>query len=142
MVSPAKNTNINQSNASYVLDSNGSYLFLTLSPDELTLIIPGQQQLGNAGTSIILSNTAVNPTMLEVELTDVSLQTLAAVTGSYYATNNTSTGTYSVYNQDGSIFASYSLYQSKDQITQGIIENKQIKTVNLSENFLNMSQGL
>lgn len=68
------NNNSNANSTSYVLNTNGSYLFLTLTPDEASLISNEQKaDFGRAGKSILLSNTFFDPTMVAVEMENQTL---------------------------------------------------------------------
>ena len=62
LVSVSSNTNtVNQGSTNYTLNSNGNMLFLTVSPDEKTLLSNEQQDIGFKGQNILISNTFFNP---------------------------------------------------------------------------------
>lgn len=137
------NTNSNANSTSYVLNPNGSNLFLTLTPDEASLISNEQKaDLGSAGQSILLSNTFFDPTMVEVEMVNQTLETLSWLLGGN-SVRNLETGEYSVFDDEGNLFKQYVLMTRKSQFNNGNLDIRQeIKDVNLDQNFNDISQGL
>ena len=72
------NNTTNASSTTYVLDPNGNQLFITLTPDEASLITSEiSSDLGRAGQQILLSNTFFDPVMIEVEMVDQNIKTLS-----------------------------------------------------------------
>jgi hypothetical protein len=130
------NNNSNASSTSYVLNQNGSYLFLTLSPDELSLVNNQQSvDLGSAGQSILISNTFFDPVMMEVEMVDVTLETLSIELGGNSA-RDLQTGEYFVFDKSGNLYKQYQLLTRKSEFTQGNLDIRQeVKDVNLNRNF-------
>lgn len=137
------NNNSNANSTSYVLNPNGSNLFLTLTPDEASLISNEQKaDLGRAGQAILLSNTFFDPTMIEVEMVNQTLETLAWQLGGN-SVRNLETGEYSVFDDQGNLYKQYLLLTRKSQFDNGNLDIRQeIKNVNLNQNFDDLSQGI
>lgn len=133
------NSNNNSSNASsttYVLDPNGNQLFLTLTPDEASLISnQSASDLGKSGQQILISNTFFDPTMIEVEMVDQSIKTLSyALYGN--STRDLETGVYSIFNEQGQLYKQYNLLTEKKVFTNGNIDIKEQRTeINNNQNF-------
>jgi hypothetical protein len=141
-VSP-NSSNSNPSSVSYVLDSNGSNLFLTLTPDENSLITKEQKpDLGKAGQKIIISNTFFDPVMIEVEMVDQTVKTLSyGIFGN--AVRDTGNGIFSIFDNNNNLYKQYNLMTRKSQFNQAILDIKEERSnINLNENFNNISQGL
>jgi hypothetical protein len=144
LVSVSSNSsNINPSSVSYVLDSTGNNLFLTLTPDEVSLITKEQKpDLGKAGQKIIISNTFFDPVMIEVEMVDQNIKTLSyGIFGN--AVRDTGTGVFSIFDENNNLYKQYNLLTRKNQFTNAILDVKEERTsINLNQNFGNISQGL
>lgn len=144
LVSPSSNSSSsNPSSTSYSLDSNGTQLFLTLTPDENSLITNQQKpDLGHAGQKIIVSNTFFDSTAIEVEMTDMSLKTLGyGIFGN--STRDLSNGVFSIFDGDNNLYAQYNLIVSKNQFTNANVDIKERRNnINLNQNFFNLSQGV
>jgi len=144
LVSVSSNSsNISPSSVSYVLDSTGNNLFLTLTPDEVSLITKEQKpDLGKAGQRIIVSNTFFDPVMIEVEMVDQNIKTLSyGIFGN--STRDTGTGIFSIFDGNNNLYKQYNLLTRKSQFNNAIIDVKEERTnINLNQNFGNISQGL
>jgi len=138
------NTNNNTTNASsttYVLDPNGNQLFITLTPDEASLITSEiSSDLGKAGQQILLSNTFFDPVMVEVEMVDQSVKTLSyALYGQ--STRDLETGVYSIFDEEGNLYKQYNLLTRKKVFTNGNIDIKEERSnIDRSQSFFNISQ--
>jgi hypothetical protein len=134
-VSPTNNSS-NASSTTYVLDPNGNQLFLTLTPDEASLISDQSvSDLGKSGQQILVSNTFFDPTMIEVEMVDQSIKTLSyALYGN--STRDLETGVYSIFDEGGNLYKQYNLLTEKKVFTDGNIDIKEQRTdINNNENF-------
>jgi len=141
-ISP-NSSNSNPSSVSYVLDANGSNLFLTLTPDENSLITKEQKpDLGKAGQRITISNTFFDPVMIEVEMVDQTVKTLSyGIFGN--AVRDTGNGIFSIFDNNNNLYKQYNLMTRKSQFNQAILDIKEERSnINLNENFNNISQGL
>lgn len=145
LVSPSSSSPSSTSpgSTSYILDPNGTLLFLTLTPDEASLIsnvsVP---DLGRAGQKIVISNTFFDPVFIEVEMTDQTIKTLSyALYGN--ATRDLETGLYSIFDEQGNLYRQYNLYKRKKLFTSGEIDIKEERSnINLGQTFFNLSQGI
>ncbi len=137
------NNNGNANSTSYVLNSNGNNLFITLTPDEASLISNQQKaDLGKAGQNIIISNTFFDPVMIEVEMVNQTLETLSWLLGGN-SVRNLQTGEYSVFDDNGNLFRQYLLLTRKSQFNEGNLDIRQEQTdINLNQNFNDVSQGI
>lgn len=133
----------NPSSTSYFLDSNGTQLFLTLTPDEVSLITNEQKpDLGKGGQKIIVSNTFFDPVMMEVQMVGDSIETLAiGIFGN--STRDLSNGVFSIFDNNSNLYAQYNLISAKSQFSNATIDIKERRSnINLNNNFFNISQGL
>lgn len=126
----------------YNLNSNGSYLFLTLTPDEASLITNSQaSNLGFAGQNIVISNTFFDPTVIEVEMVGETIETLGYYHGN--SVKNNETGEYSIFDNNGNLYKQYNLITRKPFIDRGEIDIKEEKSnLNINQSFDDISQGL
>jgi len=141
-VNPNNNTT-NSSSTTYVLDPNGNQLFLTLTPDEISLITSQlSPDLGKSGQQILISNTFFDPVMIEVEMVDQSIKTLSyALYGQ--STRDLETGVYSIFDEAGNIYKQYNLLTRKKQFSNGNIDVKEERTdIDNAQTFFNLSQGI
>jgi len=139
-VNPSNNTS-NASSTTYVLNPNGNQLFLTLTPDEASLITSEiSSDLGKSGQQILLSNTFFDPVMIEIEMVEHSVKTLSyALYGQ--STRDLETGVYSIFDGDGNLYKQYNLLTRKKQFTDGSIDVKEERTnIDRSQTFFNVSQ--
>ena len=133
----------NPSAISYVLDPNGTQLFLTLTPDEVSLITAEQNpDLGKAGQKIMISNTFFDPVMMEVEMVDQTIKTLSyGIFGN--AVRDFSNGVFSIFDENNNLYKQYNLLTTKSQFNQANLDIKEERSnINLTQNFFNLSQGL
>ena len=136
------NNSTNASSTTYVLNSNGNQIFITLTPDEASLITNEiTTDLGKAGQQILLSNTFFDPVMIEVEMVDHSIKTLSyALYGQ--STRDLETGVYSIFDENGNLYKQYTLLTNKKQFSDGQIDVKQERTnIDRAQTFFNISQG-
>ncbi len=143
LVSAAPNSNQSNpsSSQSYVLDDNGAFLFLTLTPDEVSLVSNvAQADLGHSGQKITISNTFFDPVMLEIEMVDQTIKTLSyGIYGN--STRDLELGIYSVFDENGSLYKQYNLLTRKKQFTTGEIDIKEERgNINTSETFDQISE--
>jgi len=144
LVSPSVNTTtVNRGATTYNLDSAGSNLFLTLSPDEGSIVSgDGAANLGDAGQNILMSNTYFDPISIEVEMVEHDVQTL-----SYALYGNTSrdneNGILTYFDENNNIYRQYNLFTQKKQFSQGSVDIRELRTnVNLNQDFESITQGL
>jgi hypothetical protein len=144
LVSPSINTTtVNRGATSYILDSAGSNLFLTLSPDEGSLVSgDGAGNIGIKGQEILLTNTYFDPVHIEVEMVEHDVKTLSyALYGN--TTRDNETGILTYFDENGNIYRQYNLFTRKKQFSQGSIDIREVRTsINTNQDFNSISQGL
>lgn len=144
LVSISTNNNtINQGATAYVLDPGGTNLFLTLTPDESSLISNnGTVDIGQKGQKILISNTFFDPINIEVEMTDMTIKTLGfGIFGN--STRDLETSILSYFDDKNRIYRQYNLYTSKKKFSDGNIDiREQRSIINLNSDFSQVSQGL
>lgn len=103
---PVNNISIDNNNAtkSYKLDSSGSTLFLTVTPSSESFITPNTlPNIGNLNQEIILTNTNMNPIMVELEVVEHDMDTLSWEVGGNRIVN-LKNSMYTIYNDDNEIY--------------------------------------
>lgn len=142
-VSPAQNTNqtVQGSTTSYTLNENGASLFLTLTPDEISLISnTAKADLGKSGQKILISNTFFDPTMIEIEMVDQNIKTLSyGMFGN--STRDMETGLYSIFDENNNLYKQYNLLTVKKLFSNGNVDYKeQRSSINYNQTFNDLSQ--
>lgn len=121
-------------------DQTSNLIFLTItpssSPSSRPNIVP---YIGSPGQKIILSNTFVNPTTVEVEMVEHDASTLAnALYGNQ--TKAIEPGIYTIYDKENNIYKQYNLYEIKDQFNETLYEVREERTdVDETLNFDNIT---
>jgi len=136
------NSNSQASSTTYVIDPNGNNLFLTLTPDEISLISNASApNLGNSGQKILISNTFFDPRMIEVEMVDQTVKTLSyGLFGN--STIDLEQGILSQFDDNNNLYKQYNLLTRKKQFSNGNVDIKEERTgINLNQDFLGLSQG-
>lgn len=110
-------TNTNQKAIRYRFNDNSSLVFCTLSPSSSSNVKPNAFPfIGQPNQNVILTNTFFNPIMLEIEMVEHDIETLA-----YGLFGNQSKsledGIYTIYNFNNDIFKQYDLFEIKDKFT-------------------------
>jgi hypothetical protein len=141
-VTPAQTSPPTQgSTTGYVLNNNGASLFLTLTPDEVSLISNlAKSDIGKSGQKILISNTFFDSIMIEVEMVDQTIKTLSyGIFGN--STRDMETGIYSVFDNQNNLYKQYNLVTRKKTFSNGEIQYKQERdSINLNQNFNDLSQ--
>lgn len=110
-------TNVNQKAIRYRFNDNSTLTFCTVSPSSASSVKPNVLPfIGQPNQDIILTNTFVNPVMLEVEIVDYDVESLAiGLFGNQ--TKSIEDGIYTYYNFNNEIFKQFNLYEIKDRFT-------------------------
>lgn len=127
-ISP-NNNSITQGSVTYVLDSSGNNLFLTVTPDEGSIISRNPNvDIGTKGQKILISNTYFDPVNIEVEMTEHSMETLAiALFGN--STRDLGTGILTYYDKNGRIYRQYNLFTQKNIFDKPTVDVREERTV-------------
>lgn len=96
--------------------TTNNLLFCTVTPSSANSFRPNvTPYIGSAGDSVILSNTKFNPILLEVEMTDTDIESLAeSLTGDQ--TRNRDAGIITTYTKDHLIKEQYDVYTVKNEL--------------------------
>lgn len=110
-------TNSNQKAIRYRFNDNSTLTFCTVSPASASNVKPNALPfIGQPNQQVILTNTFFNPIMLEVEMVQHDVETLAfAMFGNQ--TKSLDDGIYTIYNFNNDIYKQYNLYEIKDTFT-------------------------
>lgn len=137
------NNTVNQGATTYVLDPAGTSLFLTLTPDQGSLIATNTAvNIGQKGQKIIITNTFFDPFYVEVEMVDETIKTLSyALYGN--STRDLETGILTYFNDDLRIYRQYNLYTRKKVFENGNIDVREERAItNFNQSFENISEGI
>jgi hypothetical protein len=110
-------TNSNQKSIRYRFNDNSTLTFCTVSPASASNVKPNALPfIGQPNQQVIITNTYFNPIMLEVEMVQHDVETLAfALFGNQ--TKSLDDGIYTIYNFNNDIYKQYNLYEIKDKFT-------------------------
>lgn len=110
-------TNTNQKSIRYRFNDNSSLIFCTLSPSSESNVKPNVFPfIGQPNQEIIITNTYFNPTMIEVEMVEHDIESLAiGILGNQ--TKSLEDGIYTIYNFNDEIFKQYNIFEIKDRFT-------------------------
>lgn len=110
-------TNTNQKAIRYRFNDNSSLVFCTLTPSAPSNVTPNIVPfIGAPNQSIIITNTFFTPFVLEVELVEHDIDTLAiGMFGNQ--TKSLEDGIYTVYNFRNQIYKQFNLFEIKDRFS-------------------------
>ena len=110
-------TNTNQKAIRYRFNDNSTLTFCTVSPASASNVKPNALPfIGQPNQQVIITNTFFNPIMIEVEVVQHDVETLAfALFGNQ--TKSLEDGIYTIYNFNNDIYKQFNLYEIKDQFT-------------------------
>lgn len=108
-------SNSNQKALRYRFNENSNLTFLTVSPSSSPNVKPNAlPYIGETNQEIIITNTFFNPIMIEIEMVEHDIETLAyGILGPQ--TKSLEDGVYTVYNFNEEIYKQWNLYEIKDQ---------------------------
>ena len=110
-------TNSNQKAIRYRFNDNSTLTFCTVSPSSASNVKPNALPfIGQPNQQVIITNTFFNPIMIEVEMVQHDVETLAfALLGNQ--SKSLDDGIYTIYNFNNDIYKQYNLYEIKDKFT-------------------------
>lgn len=110
-------TNSNQKAIRYRFNDNSSFTFCTISPSSAPNVKPNAfPYIGQPNQKVIITNTLFNPLMLEVEMVQHDIETLAmALLGNQ--TKSLEDGIYTIYNFNNDIYKQFNLYEIQDKFS-------------------------
>jgi hypothetical protein len=134
-------TDSNQKAIRYRLNDNSTLTFCTLTPSSSSNVKPNVFPfIGQPNQSVIITNTFFNPIMLEVEMVEHDIETLAyGIFGNH--TKSLEDGIYTIYNFNNDIFKQYDLYEIKDRFSgKPLFEvREQRNTIDFTKRFSNVT---
>lgn len=135
-------TNSNQKAIRYRFNDNSTLTFCTVSPASAPNVKPNALPfIGQPNQQVIITNTFFNPVMLEIEMVEHDVETLAyALFGNQ--TKSLDDGIYTIYNFNNQIYKQYNLYEIKDQFTgKPLFEVREQRTsIDFTKGFNNITQ--
>jgi len=97
-------------------------MFLTVTPSSAPSNKPNTVPfIGQPSQKIILTNTYVNPTTIEIEMVEHDASTLAHALYDNQS-KAVSSGIYTIYDNNNNIYKQYNLYEVKDQFNETLYE--------------------
>lgn len=133
-------TNSNQKAIRYRFNDNSSLVFCTLSPNSASNVKPNTFPfIGNPNQEVIITNTFFNPVMVEIEMVEHDVETIAYALFSNQ-TKSLEDGLYTIYNFSNEIYKQYSLYEIKDRFSgKPLFEVREQKNnIDFSKSFANI----
>jgi hypothetical protein len=137
------NNTVNQGATTYVLDPAGSIIFLTLTPDQGSLISNNVKvDLGVKNQRILISNTFFDPFYVEIEMVDQTIKTLSyALYGN--SSRDLQTGILTYFNDQNLIYKQYNLFTRKSAFEYGNIDVREQRSItNFNQEFSQISLGI
>jgi hypothetical protein len=134
-------TNSNQKAIRYRFNDNSSTTYCTVTPSSASNVNPNVFPfIGQPNQQVIITNTFFNPLMIEVEMVQHDVETLAfAMFGNQ--TKSLDDGIYTIYNFNNDIYKQFNLYEIKDQFTgKPLFEvREQRSVIDFSKTFNNIT---
>lgn len=113
----------------YRFNNNSNLVFLTVTPSSAPTVKPNSlPYIGVTGQNIKINKTSFDPIMMEVELTEYDIDSLAiALYGNQ--SKGIQDGIYTIYNFNDEIYKQYNLYEIQDEFTgQPLYEIREERT--------------
>jgi hypothetical protein len=113
----SNNTNTQNKSLSYNFNDNSTLVFTTVTPSSSSSAKPNVTPfIGEPGQGVIITNTFFNPILVEIEMVEHNIETLAyALYGPQ--SKSVEDGIYTIYNFDKEIYKQYNLFEIKDEFT-------------------------
>jgi hypothetical protein len=132
--------NTNQKAIRYRFDDGGSLMFLQVTPSSSSDVKPNVLPfIGNPGQTIMLSNTFFNPVVIEIDMVQNTIDTLANILAGNQV-KDVQNGILTYYDASGTITDQFNLFEIKDDVSNvPLYEVKQKRTnIDESQNFNNV----
>lgn len=134
-------TNSNQKSIRYRFNDNSTLTFCTVSPSSASNVKPNVFPfIGQPNQEVIITNTFFNPVMIEVEMVQHDIETLAfGMFGNQ--TKSLEDGIYTLYNFNNDIYKQFNLFEIKDRFTGApLFEVKEQRTsIDFTKSFANIT---
>jgi hypothetical protein len=122
-------------------DTASNLVFLTITPSSAPSSRPNSAPyIGTPNQKILLTNTFVNPTTIEIEMVEYDLQSIAyALYGNQ--SKAVAEGVYTIYDKNNNIYKQYNLYEINDTYGDTLYEIRAAKTsINQNLNWTNITK--
>ena len=136
--------NTSQKAVRYRFDESGTLMFLQLTPSSSSDIKPNVLPfIGNVGGIILMTNTYFSPLVLEVELVENTIDTLADIVGGEQI-KDVQNGILTYFDKNRVIIKQDNLYEIKDDVGDvSLFEVKEKRTnIDETQNFDNVTNGV
>jgi hypothetical protein len=136
--------NTSQKAVRYRFDDSGTLMFLQLTPSSSSDVKPNVLPfIGNVGGIILMTNTYFSPLVLEVELVENTIDTLADIVGGEQI-KDVQNGILTIYDKNRVIINQFNLYEIKDSVgSVPLFEVKEKRTsIDETQTFDNVTKGL
>lgn len=136
--------NTTQKAIRYRFDNSGSLIFLQLTPSSSSDVKPNVLPfIGNPGQTIIISNTFFSPLIIEVDLVQNTIDTLANILAGNQV-KDIQKGILSYYDNNNVITNQFNLFEIKDDVTDVPLYEVKQKRLNIDEtqNFDDVISGI
>lgn len=130
-------TNTNQKAIRYRFNDNSTLVFCTVSPNSTSNVKPNVFPfIGQPNQEVIITNTFFNPIMLEIEVVEYDIESIAVGLFSNQS-KSLEDGIYTIYNFNNQIYKQYDLFEIKDRFTgKPLFEVRQLRdNIDFSKNF-------
>jgi hypothetical protein len=125
--------NTSQKATRYRFDDTGTLMYLQLTPSSSSDVKPNATPfIGNAGGTILLSNTYFSPLVFEIELVENTIDTLANFVAGEQIKDVTN-GILSYYDNDRVITKQFNLYEIKNDVGDVSLFEVKEKRTNIDE---------
>lgn len=110
-------TNTSQKAIRYRFNDNSTLSFCTVTPSSSSNVKPNVlPNIGTPNQQVIITNTFFNPIMIEIEMVEHDIETLAfGIFGNQ--SKSLEDGIYTIYNFNNEIYKQYNLYEIKEQFS-------------------------
>ena len=129
--------NTNQKSIAYRFNDNSTLTFCTVTPSSASNVKSNSFPfIGQPNQKVIITNTFFNPIMIEVEMVQHDIETIAfALFGNQ--SKSIEDGIYTIYNFNNDIYKQYNLFEIKNQFTgKPLFEVREEKTsIDFTKNF-------
>ena len=136
--------NTSQKAIRYRFDDSGTLIFLQLTPSSSSDVKPNVLPfIGNPGQTILMSNTFFSPLVIEVELVQNTINTLANILAGDQV-KDVQQGILTYYDENKVITNQFNLFEIKDDVTNvPLYEVKEVRTnIDTTQNFDTVTAGL
>lgn len=105
-------------------DSSSDFLFCTVTPSTSNTFNPNSQPfIGYAGCDVVLTNTKFNPVMMEIEMVDDDMSTIANMLQGDQIRDRDN-GLITTYDKNHQIYHQYEYYTLKDELNKPMYDVK------------------